>query len=116
MATATKQQPKRIHRFPITQRIQAYEMALERGLHLVRDNYHLWAIRLSDKAHVWICSSASYDGLWREACNTFRDPSFDTETLPYAVEEHENVIDVYNPATGETEEIDKKDLRSRRGD
>lgn len=114
-ATATEDWPAAVPRFPITLRIQAYEMALARGLHLVRDNYHLWGIRKGDKAHVWLCSSNSYDGLWRAACNTFRDPEFDVKLLPYSVGETATYVKLYDPRTGEHRQIPKKDLRSRRG-
>lgn len=114
MKQTTNKRP--IPRFPITQRIQAYEQALDMGLHLVRDNHHLWAIRQTDKVHVWICSSTSYDGLWRAACASFRDPDFSVDNLPYSVGESAKGVTLYDPVTGETRTIPKKDLRSRRGE
>lgn len=115
MATTSKKEPTPILRFPVTQRIHACEQALDLGLHLIRDNYHMWGIRVSDKRHVWLCSSNSYDGLWREACNTLRDPEFDVLLLPYATKETKEQVTCYNPRTGEHFVIDQRELRSRRG-
>lgn len=120
MSTTTTRKPKPINRFPITLRIQAYETALDHGLHLVRDNFHLWAIRTPKTDggtydHVWICHSNSYDGLWRAAINTFRDPDFDPYKLPYSIGETAKQLTLYDPRTGDERKIDKKDLRSRRG-
>lgn len=104
--------PPAIHRFPYTLRIQAYEMALDRGLHLIRDNFHMWAIRLSDKRHVHLCHVTSYDSLWRAVCNFFREPDFNADNLPYMVAENEKQIQLYDPVKQETFFIDKKDLRT----
>lgn len=108
--------PVALHRFPYTLRVEAYEMALDRGLHLVRDNFHLWAIRKKDKRHVHLCHAKSYDGLWRSACNTFRQPTFDADSLPYMTGETDKQIELYDPTDGTTTTISKKDLRTRRAD
>lgn len=112
---STKELPAAVSRFPYTLRIQACEMALDRGLHVIRDNYHLWAIRLSDHVQVWLCSTASYDGLWSAACNLFREPGFDVDQLSYSVGETDDHVLMYDPKAGKKWKIDKDDLRSRRG-
>lgn len=115
---AAKQTEVRIpvSRFPPTYRIEAYEKALDAGLHLVRDNFHLWAVRKSDKAHVWLCASKSYDGLWREAVRLFKTADFDPDMLPFSVGETEHQVTLYDPKTGHTRRIDKKDLRKKRSE
>lgn len=112
----SKKRPEPVPRFPMTPRITAFEAALEHELHLVRDNFHLWGIRKSDKAHVWLCSSTTYDGLWREAVMLFRSPNFDLNSLPYSVGETDKRVTLYDPKTGEERTLDKKDLRRRRGE
>jgi len=118
--TKKKPAPKPIGRFPYTLRVQAYEYALRHGLHLVRDFYHLWAIRLPKNEgekfeHIWLCHSNSYDGLWRAAINMFREPDFNPFKQPYAVNETESSVILFDPVTRKERRIDKKDLRSRRG-
>ena len=125
MTTATKsrkpvKKPNGEHspvpRFSVTPRIQAFEAALGHNLHLVRDNFHLWAIRKSDKAQIWLCSSTSYDGLWRAAVQLFRLDDFDPAVMPYSTGESETQVAMYDPRTKQSYKIDKKDLRRRRNE
>lgn len=116
MTTKRSKDAPPMKRFPPTYRIQAYEQALDAGLHLVRDNFHLWAVRKTDKAHVWLCSTTSYDGLWRAACVLFQSPDFDVDLLPYSIGETENQVTLYDPKLGQTRLVDKKDLRKKRSE
>lgn len=121
MSLIEKNLPRPAMRFPLTTRIQAYEIALDHGLHLVRDNHHLWAIRKPKESggsydHVWVCSSESYDGLWNAAIVAFREPDFDVWSLPYSVGETETAVLLYDPVTDNQTEIPKVDLRRRRNE
>jgi len=120
-AATTTTKRKSLKRFPYTLRMQVYEAAIQHGLHVVRDNFHLWALREPLREggqfeHVWICCSSSYDGLWRAAIDTFRDPDFNAKKLPFVVSETDGFVTLYDPVTNKERKIDKSDLRSRRGD
>lgn len=119
--TAQPQDSYPIDRFPYTPRIQACEVAIQHRLHLIRDNHHMWAIREPSTkggsyVQVWLCRCDSYDGLWRETLATLRSPTFDRESLPYAVKDTPEFVMVFDPRTGVRSKIPKSDLRRRRGE
>lgn len=101
-----------VKHFPSTWRINAVEKALSCGLHLIRDNFAMWAIRRSDMAQVFLCQSKSYFNLWRDVIAKLEAPDFDCELLPYRIGEGKDHIVMYNPRTDKKFHLDRKDLRS----
>lgn len=116
---AKKKMPTPHTHFAMTTKLQAIMLAQDKGLALIRDNMHLWAIRKRDKAHLYMGFCPSYFSVWGMACNLMQEPDFDPDLLPFQTEADDpkaSSIKLFNPRTGKAFKMSKKDMRqSRRG-